>query len=94
MFKRAEGPYKLRVQITFGAACPAALPAAAVAGEGLRALHRITGTPLWHGLCLALVTSAWPWSVGASISAVRLPGPATPTPAAADVWLPAPGPSP
>lgn len=94
MFKRAEGPYKLRVQITFGAACSPPLPTAAIAGEGLCALHGMATTPPWHGVCLALVTSAWPWGVGAADSAARLPGPPPPAPAAEDFWLPVLGPSP
>lgn len=70
--KRAEGPHKLRVQITFGAAPPTPRPPHCHRRRGAPR-RRISCNPVWHGVCLALVTSAWPWSVGASISAAARP---------------------
>lgn len=87
MFKRAEGPYKLRVQITFGAACPRPSPRLPWLVRACVCCVQLAVTPLWHRACLALVTSAWPWSVGASFSVAASRPPA---PAAQLVWLPAP----
>lgn len=63
------------MQITFGAACSPPLPTLPSLARGSARCSELAVTPLWHGVCLALVTSAWPRSVGASISAARLPGP-------------------
>lgn len=94
--KRAEGPYKLRVQITFGAARPTALPAAAaLAGRGLSALRGTSRNPVvaWGLFNFSHVSLAPErGSLHLCCSASRPPAP-RPDPAAADSWRPVPGPA-
>lgn len=73
--KELRGLINSVCKLPLGLPAPPPLPEAAMAGQGSVCCAELAVTPLWHGVCLALVTSAWPWSVGASIPAAQLPGP-------------------
>lgn len=73
--KELRGLINAVCKLPLGLPAPPPLPEAAIAGEGSVCCAELAVTPLWHGVCLALVTSAWPWSVGAYIPAAQLPAP-------------------
>jgi hypothetical protein len=73
--KELRGLINSVCKLPLGLPAPPPLPEAAIPGQGSVCCAELAVTPLWHGVCLALVTSAWPWSVGASVPAAQLPAP-------------------
>lgn len=95
MFKRAEGPYKRRVQITFGAACPTAPPRGCHRWRGLSVLRRISCNPIvaWGLFSFSHVSLALERGSLYPCCTASRPHP-SPAPAAEHCWLQAPVPSP